>query len=71
MSDTQRKCTTLYARGSGKKCHQQKLGHNSLQGGSPSSTVSLRPPVGATIGKVPSRMASICTKPHGSHLQRD
>eukprot|EP00438_Fugacium_kawagutii_P000415 Skav229877 [mRNA] locus=scaffold247:227782:228460:- [translate_table: standard] len=25
--------------------------------------------VGATMGKVPRRMASICTKPHGSHLE--
>ena len=32
------------------------------------STVSFKPPVGATIGKVPKRMASICTKPQGSHL---
>ena len=34
------------------------------------STVSFKPPVGATMGKVPKRMASICTKPQGSHLQR-
>ena len=33
-----------------------------------SSTVSLRPPVGDTMGKVPKRMASICTRPQGSHL---
>ena len=32
------------------------------------STVSFKPPVGATMGKVPKRMASICTKPQGSHL---
>ena len=38
------------------------------QGGT--STVSFKPPVGATMGKVPKRMASICTKPQGSHLQR-
>eukprot|EP00438_Fugacium_kawagutii_P035888 Skav214947 [mRNA] locus=scaffold2244:126858:130726:- [translate_table: standard] len=35
----------------------------------PSSTVSFKPPVGATMGSVPRRMASICTKPQGSHLE--
>ena len=32
------------------------------------STVSFKPPVGATMGRVPRRMASIWTKPQGSHL---
>ena len=35
----------------------------------PASTVSFKPPVGATMGKVPKRMASICTRPQGSHLK--
>ena len=38
--------------------------------GIPASTVSFKPPVGATMGSVPRRMASICTRPQGSHLSR-
>mmetsp|Transcript_6601 Transcript_6601/g.17741 ORF Transcript_6601/g.17741 Transcript_6601/m.17741 type:complete len:338 (+) Transcript_6601:89-1102(+) len=45
-------------------------GSSSLSSFTPVSmwlTVSFRPPVGATIGSVPNRMDSICTRPHGSY----